>query len=61
MDFIRSTEYNRTILLKELNINSDATAPLIEWQIFSKYGKQTTSDIEINHPEEVSELNLIIN
>ena len=61
MDFIRSTEYNRIILLKELNINSDATAPLIEWQILSKYGKQTTSDIEINHPEEVSELNLIIN
>ena len=56
MDFIRSTEYNRTILLKELNINSSVTAPLIEWQIFSKYGKQTTSDIEINHPEEVSEL-----
>ena len=61
MDFIRSTEYNRTILLKELNINSSATAPLIEWQIFSKYGKQTTSDIEINHSKEASELILIIN
>ena len=60
MDFIRSTEYNRTILLKELNINSDVTAPLIEWQIFSKYGKQPTSDIEINYSEEASELNLII-